>query len=124
MAKKKRTPEELRAEADRIERETRKAEHLKDADTIPTCPECGGRIFKIGAWTVVTQSIEFSDDAEGDWCDDYGSGDHTEMNTDAECVECGTDAYELLERHGWTFYDDPKPLNQTKQSAETGEQKS
>jgi DNA-directed RNA polymerase subunit RPC12/RpoP len=111
MAKqKKQTPAELRAEADRIERETRKAERLADADTIPTCPECGSRVFKIDSWTVVGQSISFEqDEKDGDWCDDYQSGDHTDENANAECAECGADVEDVLERHGWTFYDAPQP---------------
>lgn len=111
MAKqKKQTPEELRAEADRIERETRKAERMKNADTIPTCPTCGGRIFRIDTWTIVTQSITFENDADGEWCDDYQSGDHTDENATAECAECGEDVEEILEQHGWTFYDNPQPI--------------
>src|SRR3954471_16383991 len=112
--KKKQTPEELRAEADRIEAAARKAERLEDADKIPTCPECGGRIFQVYTWTTVGQSISYEeDDEDGDWCDDYESGDHTDVNASAECGECGADVEEMLEQHGWTFYDAPRP-NTTK----------
>jgi hypothetical protein len=108
--KKKQTPEELRAEADRIEREAHKAERLEDADKIPTCPECGGRIFKIESWTVVGQSISYEEDEDGgDWCDDYDSGDHTDESCGATCDECGADVEEMLGQHGWTFYDAPQP---------------
>jgi len=110
--KKKQTPEELRAEADRIEAAARKAERLKDADKIPTCPKCGGRVFKIDSWTIVGQSISYEEDEDdGDWCDDYQSGDHTDENASAECCECGEveEVEEMLERHGWTFYDGPEP---------------
>ena len=110
------TPTELREEADRIEAEALKAERLADAARIPTCPDCGGRSFSISTWTTVSQSIEFEENpdedttADGDWGDDYESGDHTDVNESATCNGCGADVQEVLEAHGWTFYDDPKPL--------------
>ena len=114
------TPAALRAEADRIEAEDLKAERLKDAARIPTCPACGGRSFNISAWTTVSQSIEFPEDPDEDttaedceWGDDYESGDHTDENASATCNGCGADAQEVLEAHGWTFYDDPKPRTET-----------
>jgi len=111
------TPAELRAEADRIEAEEQKTTRLADAERIPTCPHCGGRRFKVYAWTLVSQSIQFEEDPDetttaddGDWDDDYEGGDHTDTNDSATCTECGADAQEVLEAHGWTFYDDPKPI--------------
>ncbi len=101
-------PDELRREAD-IEAAQLKAERMKTADKIPTCPECGGRSFKIGAWTVVTQSIDFAEDEDGEWSDDYESGDHGETNESAECNECGANVRAMLEAHGWTFYAEPAP---------------
>lgn len=102
----------LRAEADRIEEAELLAERLKTADTIPTCPECGGRSFKIYAWTEVGQSIDFERDEEaGDWDDDYESGDHTDQNASARCNHCDHDMRRTLEAHGWTFYADPAPAD-------------
>ncbi|HEY7194246.1 MAG TPA: hypothetical protein VH439_10940 [Gemmatimonadales bacterium] len=102
------TAQDLRDEADRIEAAEFKAERLADANTIPTCPNCGGRVFNIAAWTIVSQSISFEDDTDdGDWCDDYQSGDHTDESSSAECRACGADVEEVLERFGWSFYDGP-----------------
>lgn len=108
------TPDELRAEADRIEAEELLAERLKTADKIPTCPNCGGRVFNIDAYTIVSQSISFEGaddegDPDGDWRDDYQSGDHTDVSVAARCTWCEADVRPVLERHGWTFYADPTP---------------
>jgi hypothetical protein len=108
------TPAALRAEADRIEAEALKAERLADAARIPTCPTCGGREFKIGTWSIVSQTALFPTDPDTDeiterWGDDYESGDHTELNATAECNACGEDVEEILEAHGWRFYDEPEP---------------
>lgn len=111
---------DLRAEALRIEAEALKAERLKDAAKIPTCPTCGGRSFRIDTWTTVSQTAAFpegpyeedDDQTADDWAEDYEwedyqSGDHTEMNESAWCNGCGGDVQEVLEGFGWTFYDDP-----------------
>jgi hypothetical protein len=119
-AKRKQTPEELRAEADRIEAANLKAERMADAGRIPTCPNCGGRQFNVSTWTTVSQSILFEEDPDEDttdedceWGDDYESGDHTDINESAVCGSCGTDVQDVLEAHGWTFYDDPKAQTDT-----------
>lgn len=101
------TPDELRAEAQRLDEAAHLAERLATADTIPACPDCGGRDFNIGAWTIVTQSISFeeADDAnDGEWGDDYESGDHTETSFDATCNHCERDCEDVLRRFGWMFY--------------------
>lgn len=106
----------MRAEADALEDAALKVERLKTADTIPTCPECGGRSFKIGAYTVVHQSINFEEAEDGDggdWGSDYESGDHTDESESATCNHCGADVQEVLEAFGWTFYDAPQPLLNT-----------
>jgi len=108
--------EAARKEAERLEAEELKAERMLTAAKVPTCPECGGRSFKIGAWTTVYQSIQFEEDADDttthedcEWGDDYESGDHTDINDTAECNACGADVDEVLERFGWTFHADPQP---------------
>jgi hypothetical protein len=118
---KRKTAAELRAEADRIEAEELKATRLADAARIPTCPNCGGRSFSISAWTLVSQSIMFPEDPDDDttaddcdWAEDYESGDHTDTNESATCTGCGTDVQDVLEAHGWIFYDDPKPTTEAK----------
>lgn len=109
---------ELRRQAEELEKQEHLAERLKDADTIPTCPHCGSRVFTVGSWTTVAQSISYEDDEDdGDWGDDYQSGDHTDESAYATCAECHADAQEVLEKHGWTFYDDPKPEGSTTISA-------
>lgn len=109
--------EAARKEAERLEAEALKDERMLTAGKVPTCPECGGRSFKIGAYTTVYQSIQFVEDADDksthedcDWGDDYESGDHTDISESAECNDCGTDVQEMLERFGWTFYAEPQPL--------------
>ena len=115
----------LRAEADRIEAEELKAERLKDAQRIPTCPQCGGRSFKVFTYTTVAQSALFPEDPDEDataeafeWDDDYESGDHTEQNESAYCNHCNADVQEVLEAHGWTFYGDPEALTTEKKPEE------
>lgn len=100
--------EQLRKEADAIEAAELKAERLKTADTIPTCPDCGGRIFEIGAWTIATQSISFEDDeSDGEWGEDYSGGDHSDQSNYATCSGCGENVELMLERFGWKFYGSP-----------------
>lgn len=105
--------EQLRKEADDIEAAEFKTERLKTADTIPTCQNCGGRSFKIYAWTVVSQSIAY-DQAEdkdgGEWGEDYEGGDHTEQSESAMCNRCAADVRPMLETFGWTFYGEPEAL--------------
>jgi hypothetical protein len=111
----------IKAEAERMEAKERLDARMKDAARIPTCPNCGGRRFKVDAWTIVSQSILFPEPEDGeeqvddtitkddyDWDDDYQSGDHTELYESASCNACGADVQDVLEAHGWTFYDDPK----------------
>jgi hypothetical protein len=104
---------DLKAEAERLEKAERLTERMATADKVPTCPTCGGRSFHISTWTIVSQSIEFGDDADSDkddceWGDDYASGDHTDLNQEATCNECGMDVQDVLEKFGWIFYDDPE----------------
>jgi hypothetical protein len=114
MARK--TAAQLREEADRLEAEETKRDRMADAHRIPTCPECGGRSFRIDAYTIVSQSALFVEDpdentkaSDFDWDDDYESGDHTDQNQEATCNGCGANADEVLEAFGWTFYDEPQP---------------
>jgi hypothetical protein len=101
--------EQMRREAERLAAEALKEERLSTADKVPTCPHCGGRVFKVGTWTTVCMSIAFDDDdPEGEWCDDYESGDHTDQNAFALCCSCLADVEDVLRRHGWTFYHDPR----------------
>lgn len=99
--------EALRQKAEKLEAEAHLAERMKDADKIPTCPHCGGRTFKVYTYTTVAQSISYGDEAGEESWDDYESGDHTDLNESATCAECDADAQDVLEQHGWTFYDGP-----------------
>lgn len=102
--------EQLRRKAQELEAQERFDARMKTAATIPTCPECGSRDFKVYTYTTVAQSINFEDDEQdGDWGDDYESGDHTDVNESAECGECGADVAPMLQQHGWTFYAAPQP---------------
>jgi hypothetical protein len=79
---------------------------MKTADTIPTCLECGSRIFGIDAYGIATADISFEEDEEdGEWgqCDERG--DHGNENCGAICSECDTDMEPVLVKHGWTFYE-------------------
>jgi hypothetical protein len=105
----------LEAEAAQLEAEAHLAERMEDADTIPTCPECGGREFEISAHGTVTErTISFEDDPAGDWLDDGADRpDHGEYTVLAECVNCSADEgviRKMLEGHGWAFYGDPVRL--------------
>jgi hypothetical protein len=104
---------DLRAEADRIEAEELKAERLAEAATIPTCPECGGRVFEVPAYTTADASISFEEatsSSDGEWDgDNVTEGEHTDDYCNATCSDCGADVRAMLEGHGWTFYDAPRP---------------
>lgn len=100
------TAEALRKQAEEIEHAEYMAERMATADTIPTCPKCGSRVFNIYAYGEAEAEYEYDDDGNGDWLPDtVGTGDHGDTSSAAICAECYADAEELLGRFGWTFYE-------------------
>jgi hypothetical protein len=114
--------QELRAEADRLRLEAEKAEaaellaeRLKEADTIPCCPHCGSRVFRIYAFGEAAADWDQDEcDGDGDWIpESVGTADHGDANSSAHCVDCDAEITETLAQHGWKFYETtPRGENQ------------
>jgi len=99
---------ELKAQAEAIQFREHMRERLTANHTIPTCPKCGGRCFRIDAYAVASQSIIYDDEGESEWGDDYQGGDHSDESIAAWCGDCGSECTETLRAHGWKFYNEPE----------------